>query len=332
MHAEVFLVQGPRDLGKIRSLKDGDVLRIGYGTFPGGHSISGIANLTVEGTDPKNRPVFEGGKEAFHFSHTPGLKLRNIIVRGQTGNGINIDDGGLLDQPVENILIENVKVEDIGPNGNFDGIKCSGLKKLEIRNCEITGWGGQAIDFVGCRDALITGCTITGKPGFSQNTGPQFKGGCENITIEKCKLLNAGERPIQAGGSTGKDFFRPPGAKYEARRIFIRDNVIQGGVCATAFTGVTEVEFTGNKIIRPTKWIFRILQETKEPGFKPCGNVKIFGNEFIFRREDIGTEINIGEGTAPNTFVFENNRWFAEDKPANSMPTLPVEETGGRYE
>lgn len=60
--------------------------------------------------------------------------------------------------------------------------------------------------------------------------------------------------------------------------------------------------------------------------------MKIFGNEFIFRREDIGTEINIGEGTAPNTFVFENNRWFAEDKPANSKPTLPVEETGGRYE
>lgn len=204
MHAEVFLVQGPSDLGKIRSLKDGDVLRIGYGTFPGGHSISGIANLTVEGTDPKNRPVFEGGKEAFHFSRTPGLKLRNIIVRGQTGNGINIDDGGLLDQPVENILIENVKVEDIGPNGNFDGIKCSGLKKLEIRNCEITGWGGQAIDFVGCRDALITGCTITGKPGFSQNTGLQFKGGSENITIEKCKLLNAGERPIKPAVPRGR--------------------------------------------------------------------------------------------------------------------------------
>ncbi len=85
-------------------------------------------------------------------------------------------------------------------------------------------------------------------------------------------------------------------------------------------------------IIRPTKWIFRILQETKGDGFKPCGNVKISGNEFIFRREDVGIEINIGGGTAPETFVFENNRWFAEDKPTRSKPKLPVEETGGRYE
>jgi polygalacturonase len=329
LSAEVFLVQGPRDLACMRSLKDGDVLRISHGTFPAGHYISGIANLTVEGTDPKNPPVFEGGNEAFHFSRTPGLKLRNIIVKGQKSNGINIDDGGKRDEPVEGILIENVKVEDIGPTGNFDGIKCSGLKDLVIRDCEVSGWGGQAIDFVGCRDALITGCTITGKPGFSQNTGPQFKGGSENVTIEKCHFVNAGERPIQAGGSTGKEFFRPPGANYEARRIFIRDNVIEGGVCATAFTGVTDAEFTGNKIIRPTKWIFRILQETRKDGFKPCGNVKISNNEFIFREEEIRTEINIGDGTAPETFVFENNRWFAEDHPSRLKPKFPLPSNTG---
>ncbi len=316
----------------IRSLKDGDVLRINSGTYPAGHSINGIENLTVEGADAENRPVFEGGNEAFHFTRTPGLKLRNIIVRGQKGNGINIDDGGKLDQPVEGILIKNVKAEDIGPNGNFDGIKCSGLKDLVIRNCEVSGWGGQAIDFVGCRDALITGCTITGKPGFSQHTGPQFKGGSENVTIEKCRFINAGERPVQAGGSTGKAFFRPPGANYEARSIFIRDNVFEGGVCAVAFTGVTDSEFSGNKVIRPEKWIFRILQETKGESFKPCGNVKIANNEFIFRRENVGTEINIGPGTAPETFVFENNRWFAEDKPSRSKPKLPSKETGGKYE
>ena len=177
----------------IRSLKDGDVLKINPGTYPAGHSINGIANLTVEGADPENRPIIEGGK-----------------------------------------------AEDIGPNGNFDGIKCSGLKDLVIRNCEISGWGGQAIDFVGCSDALITGCIITGKPGFFQHTGSQFKGGSENVTVEKCRFINAGERPVQAGGSTGKAFFRPPGANYEARSIFIRYNVFEGGVCAVAFTGVTD--------------------------------------------------------------------------------------------
>lgn len=332
LHAEVFLVQKPDDLDLIPLLKDGDVLRISPGEFPAGHMITGISNLTVEGVDTENRPIFIGGNEAFHFTRTPGLTLRNIVVKGQKHNGINIDDGGELDKPIEGILIENVKVEDIGPSGNFDAIKCSGLKNLVIRECEISGWGGQAMDLVGCHDAMITGCVFTGKPGFSQNTGPQFKGGSENVTIEKCRFVNAGERPLQAGGSTGIDYFRPPSAKYEARRIFIRDNVFEGGVCAVAFTGVTDSEFTGNKVIRPTKWIFRILQETKQEGFMPCGNVKILGNEFIFRRENVGIEINIGEGTAPETFVFENNRWFAEDNPSHSKPKLPVEETGGKYE
>lgn len=233
---------------------------------------------------------------------------------------------------MENVLIEGVTVEDIGPKGNFDGIKCSGLKGLLIRNCEVSGWGGQAIDFVGCRDALITGCTFTGKEGFSQNTGPQFKGGSENVTIEKCRFMHAGERPIQAGGSTGTDYLRPPGAKYEARRIYIRNNVFEGGTCAVAFTGVTDAEFSGNKVNRPKKWIFRILQETTAPGFKPCGDVEITDNEFIFRRENVSTEINIGPDTAPETFVFENNRWFAEDMPERSKPKLPSEEKGRRYE
>src|SRR5436190_1322696 len=82
---------------------------------------------------------------------------------------------------------------------------------------EISGWGGQAIDFVGCWDSIISACKITGKKGFSQHTGPQFKGGCRNITIEKCVLKDVGERPIHAGGSTGLDYFRPHGAKYEAK-------------------------------------------------------------------------------------------------------------------
>ena len=205
------------------------------------------------------------------------------------------------------------------------------MQDLTIRNCTISGWGGQAIDFVGCRKSLITGCVFTGKPGFSQHTGPQFKGGCEDIVIEKCRFKDAGQRPIQAGGSTGMDYFRPPGAKYEARRITIRDNTIEGGMCAAAFTGVDGAEFAGNTVRHPEKWIFRILQETKAEGFPPCRNVVVSGNSFVFQRAKVREEINIGPDTAPETFRFENNRWLAEDKPAASAPKLPVAEKGGTY-
>ena len=315
----------------VNGLKSGDTLKIGPGEYPAGHYVENIEKLTIEALDPERPPHFKGGKEAWHFSRCANLTLRNLRISGQSANGINLDDGGEMDEPVDGILLEGLVISDIGPNGNFDAIKCSGLRGLTIRDCEIAGWGGQAIDFVGCRKALITGCRFTGKPGFAQHTGPQFKGGCEDVVIERCHFKDAGQRPVQAGGSTGMAYFRPPGAKYEARRIIIRDNVIEGGMCAAAFTGVDGAEFTGNSVKNPDKWIFRVLQETKEEGFAPCRNVVISGNTFVFQRSKVRDEINIGPDTAPETFTFENNRWFAEDKPGDSKPKLPVAEKGGSY-
>lgn len=312
-------------------LKPATTLKIAPGDYPGGWSVSGIGDLTVEAADAERPPHFHGGSNAWQFSRCPGLTLRHLRCSGQTQNGFNVDDGGKLDRPVTQVKLERLRVEDIGPVGNFDGIKCSGIDRMEIRDCEVAGWGGQAIDLVGCHQVLITGCTFTGKEGFSQHTGPQFKGGCEDIRLEKCRLIHAGPRPIQAGGSTGMDFFRPPGAKYEARRISISGNLIEGGECAAAFTGVDGVEFRDNRILFPEKWIFRILQETRAEGFPPCGHAVVAGNSIVFRRGDLKEALNIGEGTAPETFLFEKNRWFAEDRPEQSRLKLPVEEVGGIY-
>lgn len=310
------------------ALRTGSTLRIAPGEYPGGNFVRGVAKLTVEALDPKQPPIFQGGTEAWHFSRCEGLTLRRLRVRGQTGNGINIDDGGELAQPVGGTTIEHVEVSDIGPQGNHDGIKLSGLMGLTIRDCTVTGWGGQGIDLVGCHRALITGCRLVGKPGFSATAGLQMKGGCADITVEKCRFIDAGQRPLNIGGSTGLQYFRPPGAKHEAARIAVRDNVIEGGMCAAAFVGVDGAEFTGNTILFPTKWIFRVLQETRAEGFVPCRNVVVARNRIVFRRAQVRTEINVGDQTAPETFRFEGNHWFAEDRPQQSSPTLPVAETG----
>ena len=240
-----------------------------------------------------------------------------------------IDDGGDLANPVTGITIEHVEISDIGPKGNHDGIKCSGHDKLTIRECTITGWGGQGIDFVGCHQSMITGCRFTGKEGFTASAAVQLKGGTSDVMVEKCHFTNAGERPLNIGGSTGMPFFRPQGAKHEAARIIARDNIIEGSLCAAAFVGVDGAGFSGNTILFPTKWIFRILQETKEPGFAPCRDVLLKDNRIVFRRSQVQIEVNIGDGTAPETFRFESNRWFAEDRPQSSKPRLPVEEKNG---
>lgn len=329
---ETVTVAGPRGLrGALSGLKSGTVLKIAPGDYPAGHHVTGISNLTVEALDPERPPHFKGGTNGWQFSRCPGLTLRHLRISGQSRNGLNLDDGGQLDSPVEGITVENVSISDIGPQGNFDGIKCSGLSGLTIRDCILSGWGGQGIDFVGCHKSLITGCQFIGKPGFSASAGIQLKGGTSEITVENCHFKNGGTRPMNVGGSTGLAYFRPQGAKHEAQNIIVRNNVIEGSQCAAAFVGVDGAQFTGNKILFPEKWLFRILQETTEPGFVPCRNVLIKDNRIVFRRSQVRVDVNISSNAAPETFRFENNHWFAEDKPSASRPELPVEEVNGTY-
>lgn len=329
--AEVIVRDVPTLRQAIQDLGPGTTLKIASGEYPGGHYVSGLADLTIEGLDPDDPPVFRGGGNAWQFSRCPNLTLRNLKLVGQTGNGLNLDDGGRFDQPVGGITVERVQISEIGPRGNHDGIKCSGLVDMTIRDCVITGWGGQGIDMVGCHRSLITGCRFVGKPGFTASAGVQTKGGSSEVTIENCHFRNGGERPLNVGGSTGLTLFRPPGAKYEARGIVVRNNVIEGSSCAAAFVGVDGAEFVGNTILYPEKWIFRILQETTAPGFAPTRNVVIKENRIVFRRSQVQIDINIGGGTEPETFRFERNRWFAEDRPPASRPRLPVMEIDGVY-
>lgn len=316
---------------KLRLLTDGDVLKLAPGDYPGGQHVQALKDLTVEALDPQNPPHIRGGSTGLQFSRCHGLTLRHLKISGQATNGLNLDDGGRLDQRTVGITLEDLEVSDIGPQGNHDAIKGSGLEVLTIRRCRLSGWGGQGVDLVGCHRSLIQACEFIGKPGFSATAAVQFKGGCRGIVVEKCWFQQAAERALNLGGSTGLPYFRPADAPYEAADLTVRDCVIEGSLCAAAFVGVDGALFTGNTVLYPQKWIFRILQESTEPRFVPCRNVRITNNRIIFKRSAVSVDINIGPGTAPETFVFEKNAWFAEDQPARSRPTLPVPETEGRY-
>lgn len=330
--AAELTVSSPAELrAALVRLRDGDTLRIAPGEYPGGHHVAGRAKLTITALDPGDPPLFVGGANAWHVSRCPELTVTHLRTRGQSNNGINLDDGGERDRPVTGITLAHLEVREVGPRGNHDGIKGSGLVNLTIRDCLIEGWGGQGIDLVGCHRSLISDCRFVGREGFSATAGVQLKGGCSEIVVERCAFRHAGDRPLNLGGSTGLDYFRPPGVKREAAGLIVRDNVIEGGQCAAAFVGVDGVDFTGNTILFPERWIFRVLQETREPGFAPCRHVRVTGNRIVFRRGQIRSDVNVGEGTAPQTFAFEANRWFAADRPEASKPQLPVTEKAGVY-
>ncbi len=326
------VVRNPGELrAALGELREGTVLRIGPGEYPGGNWVQGVKGLTVEALEARNPPRFVGGSVGWHFSRCEGLTVRRLRLSGQRGNGINLDDGGERERPVAGILLEGLEISEVGPRGNHDGIKGSGLRGVTIRDCVITGWGGEGIDLVGCHQVLIAGCRLVGKAGFGAATGVQVKGGSSEVTVERCRFTNAGQRPINVGGSTGLAYFRPAGAKQEASRVVVRNNVIEGGLCAVAFVGAAGVECAGNTILFPEKWVFRMLQETQLEGFTPCRDVRVRDNRIVFRRAQVQVEVNVGPGTEPGTMRFEGNQWFAEDRPGASRPRLPVTETGGVY-
>ena len=330
--ADVVTIQDAASLqAALRGLQNGQTLKIAPGTYPGGHHVSEVDDLTVEALVPEKPPVFQGGSSGWQFSRCQRLTLRNLHISGQSINGLNLDDGGQRTEPVKGITLDRLQITDIGPQGNHDAIKCSGLDELTIQNCVVSGWGGQGIDFVGCHRSRITGCQFTGKPGFSATAAIQLKGGTSDVVVEKCTFKQAGQRPVNVGGSTGLEFFRPPDATYEGRNLTVQDCTMEGSLCAAAFVGVDGALFTRNTILFPEKWIFRILQETVSERFVPCRNVIIRDNRIIFQRSQVQVEVNIGANTAPETFQFEGNRWFAQDQPQRSKPRLPTAETGGVY-
>lgn len=320
----------------LRQARPGTRILIAAGRYAPGVFLrdmhgTAAAPIVIEGEDPKNPPLFEGGGTAWQLSDCSYLTLRNLSVRGQRHNGINIDDGGTFDTPAHHLVLEDLRVAEIGPSGNFDGIKLSGVDDFVVRGCTVEGWGGQAVDMVGCHRGVIEGCTFRGRKGFSQHTGPQAKGGSSDITIRRCLFVEAGGRAVQMGGSTGMAYFRPPTARYEAKDIRVEGCVFVGSDAPVAFTGADSSVFRYNTIYRPTRWILRILQETTAPGFVPCRRGRFEHNLIVFRRSELSTWVNIGPNTQPESFVFARNWWFCEDRPETSKPVLPAAETGGVY-
>ena len=100
------------------------------------------------------------------------------------------------------------------------------------------------------------------------------------------------------------------------------------GVC---FVGVDGASVRYNTFYRPERWVARILQETRGPGFVPSRNGRFEHNLVVFRRRQVREVVNVGPGTAPETFAFAANLWYCEDAPGASRPALPVKEAGGVY-
>src|SRR5690606_17304789 len=131
-------------------------------------------------------------------------------------------DGGSYETPAEHVVLRNITVRDVGSGGNNDCIKLSGLDRFFILDSDISSCNeGDGIDMVGCHHGVISGNTIHD----TFDGGIQAKGGSADTIIHGNRFIDVAGRSINAGGSTGLEFFRPIDAPYEAARLRVVGNV-----------------------------------------------------------------------------------------------------------
>jgi hypothetical protein len=321
----------------------GTAIRVHAGTYPGGAYVEGLAGtatapIWIGGAPGEARPILEGGSEGLHLVRVRYLVVHDLEVRNTAQNGINCDDGGDYANPdaTRFVVFRGLSIHGVGATGNEDALKLSGLDDYWVLDSDFADWGtggGSGIDHVGCHRGLIARNRFTA-PG---DNAVQTKGGSQDIEVRWNHItLAGGQRAVNLGGSTGLQYFRPPLSttqpNAEARDIRVIANVIVGGYAALAFVGCVDCLAAHNTIIDPEHWILRILQETTTGGgyeVLPCGGGRVVNNLVYFARGDLATWVNIGADTAPATFTFANNLWYAHDTPGASSPAtdLPVTES-----
>jgi len=311
----------------LANAKPGHQILISSGTYEGGiyaESLHGTPDkkIVIRGADPALPPKFTN----WQLSKVSHLEISHIQFIGSRSNGLNIDDGAK-GPASHHIRIHNVTVADL-PKGNHDGIKLSGVEDFSVEDSTILRWGGSGIDMVGCHRGRIE--RVTFREGG--DNGVQMKGGTSDIAVRQCWFFNPGQRGVNLGGSTGMEFFRSLGAKYEAKNLTVEGCVFDGGVAAVAFVGVDGALVRFNTIYLPERWAFRILQETTAPGFVPCRNGRFEDNLVISSSDRWASGgVNVGPSTAPETFKFARNHWFCTDRPSASRPQLPTTEIQAVY-
>jgi hypothetical protein len=331
--------------GAVNSAVPGTALLVHEGTYSGGIYLSDIAGtigapIWIGGVPGENRPIIDGGGEGLHLTRAKYLVVHDLEVRNAADNGINSDDGGDYGNALatHHVTFKGLWIHDIGSGGNQDCLKLSGVDDYSVVLSEFSNCGGgssgSGVDHVGCHQGLVARNTFHD---LSANA-IQSKGGSENIEIRWNRFTDSGARGLNLGGSTGFTYFRPPLSttqpNAEARNLVVVANIFEGSTAALAYVGCVGCVVANNTIIDPENWILRILQETVTSPpytFEACRDGVFVNNLVVFNRSALSTYLNIGPNTAPETFTFASNLWYAWDNPAQSQPSLPVTETNGIY-
>ncbi|MBK8177559.1 MAG: right-handed parallel beta-helix repeat-containing protein [Planctomycetes bacterium] len=326
--------------------RPGAVILLAPGVYAGGASLANLRSsqehpLRIASLDPEHPATVRGGGCGLQLTDVNHVEIADLVFEGQSGNGLNIDDGGTPESASSHVVLRRITVRDVGPRGNCDGIKLSGVVDFRVEDCVVERWGsaGSAIDMVGCRNGVIERSRFEHGPEARNANGVQAKGGSRDIAIRRSRFVDAGSRAINVGGSTGLQFFRPAletwqGPRFEAKDVVVEGNTFLGSDAPIAWVGIDGSRVRFNTIYRPRRWVLRLLQETRAEGFVPARGGVFEDNLVVFAADELrGGGLNVGDGTNPGSLGFARNLWTCVDQPERSreLVRLPSEDAGGRF-
>ena len=105
----------------------GDTIMYLAGEYAGGEFVANLQGSPdawiLLMAEPGKTVHLRGGSSAIQFTDPAYLHIRGLSFSGQTGNGMNIDDGGSYDTPAHNLIIEDCSWNGNDTTGNNDLLK-----------------------------------------------------------------------------------------------------------------------------------------------------------------------------------------------------------------
>ena len=113
--AEVLVKSRSELMGALESAKPGTTIKMAAGNYAGGIRIQGLRGtaespITLSAESSDARPLIEGGQSGLQLSECAHVVLKELRVKGATGNGINIDDGGKGGAGTHHITLDGIEV------------------------------------------------------------------------------------------------------------------------------------------------------------------------------------------------------------------------------
>lgn len=294
-------------IGRIQeavNLVSGSTVNVAAGTYADAVSLNGKNGLTLQGSDPADRPVLTSG---INSRDPSGITLRNLIVRGVVpSTNYVINAAGV------NFTMEKVTVDGEGVAGRFGvaGGQINGDVSVTYSEfLNIAGWA--AFD------------TRSG------SGGPTGGADLNNVVFSHNTVRNS-QAHINIRGTLGDP----------AASVTMSDNLVElTGIATSSFGGVlkvfyaTNLTFTGNTVKDVGTSGYNPAGEAPYgAGFMPRGvaNMTVTGNTFENNNQAIAIEPRNGEygafhdGVLPNGTISNNtfiNNKYGLYVPATLHPT-----------